>query len=248
MSLWPIQLRDNSRCSGRRSLVDWLTVEPTPSEKHSLSLENLLNEIMDEESFQTLRGDFLAKLFGIDRPLGNGECPIKGSGIKRRSRLEKARDSESKKARGSSSTRALVPQGFWGPRRVDHPDSVEWHLEGDSEWIRPQDVRLSLDADSRTVEVRARREETEGVPCEDCKAKEEKEEEEQETRPCPQCTTSFTSIRETRRAFTLPEDVDVDQLEASLTSDGSAFVVTAPRKRSLPAETADRIPLKILRK
>lgn len=140
------------------------------------------------------------------------------------------------------------------PRRVDKEDSVEWHLRG-HEWMRPEDVQMNLDVPKRRLELCVRREDNTKVPCAKHSARENQEKtedttgtaEQQEDDNCPDCST-FSSLRQMKRAFTLPEEIDLDKLQANLSSDRSAFVLSAPLKRKREPANDAPVPIKIIRK
>lgn len=246
MALCPIFFNRSSTYRNPGSVLDWLRMELSPYESsNTLPLENILNEILNSDSLEQFEHGLLEDLLAIDRPLrirfsNNSKPGIKRSSIP--SILEKFVDL--KRPRRSEDL-SIVPNGFWNPRRVDKDDSVEWHLEGDTEWIRPQDVEVSVDSAHRTVDFRAKREKTQTISCGNKKHNSEEEPSEK----CPNCST-VTSMRETTRSFTLPDDVDLDKVEANMSSDHSSFVIRAPRKRPLSYSQSPenlRIPVKISR-
>lgn len=142
----------------------------------------------------------------------------------------------------------------WMPRRIEKKDTVEWHLLGD-EWLRPENLQLSLDVASRRLELRAHRE-VNGVMMAgaevtaDGGAKNDKQKKKDDDKDNENGKETFSTIREIRQSFTLPEDVDLERLQSTWQPDRCTLILSAPRKlpRVEKDDESSPVPIKIIRK
>lgn len=136
----------------------------------------------------------------------------------------------------------------WTPQRVDKKEIVEWHLLGE-DWIQPENIDLSLDVANRRVELRAHREVTGSMKNVET-AEEQKTTGNEKKEGDDDGQEEFSTIREIRQRFTLPEDVDLEKLQSTWQPERSTLVLSAPRKvQSVEKETENvPVPIKIIRK